>query len=164
KVSSRRGRPKRVGPYRLIRELGRGGMGTVYLAERADEQYQTKVAIKLVRPGMDTDFILQRFRRERQILAHLQHPHIARLLDGGATDDGLPYIVMEHIEGAKITEYCESHALSIDQRLLLFLDVCSAVGYAHRHFVVHRDIKPGNILVDETGSAKLLDFGICKLL
>src|SRR5262249_26321805 len=113
KVSSRAGRPKRVGPYRLIRELGRGGMGTVYLAERADEQYQTKVAIKLVRPGMDTDFILQRFRRERQILAHLQHPHIARLLDGGATDDGLPYIVMEYIEGSWITEYCRSRALGI---------------------------------------------------
>jgi len=155
---------ERVGPYRLVRELGRGGMGTVYLAERDDEQYETKVAIKLVRPGMDTDFVLQRFRRERQTLAHLQHPNIARLLDGGATEGGLPYIVMEYVEGSWITEYCQRHALNIDKRLTLFLDVCSAVEYAHRQFVVHRDIKPGNILVDQSGSAKLLDFGICKLL
>ena len=155
---------ERVGPYRLVRELGRGGMGTVYLAERDDEQYETKVAIKLVRPGMDTDFVLQRFRRERQTLAHLQHPNIAHLLDGGVTGGGLPYIVMEYIEGSWITDYCQRHSLSIDKRLSLFLDVCSAVEHAHRHFVVHRDIKPGNILVDQSGSAKLLDFGICKLL
>lgn len=158
------GQVRRVGPYRLVRELGRGGMGTVYLAERDDDQYQTKVAIKLVRPGMDADFILHRFRRERQILAHLRHPHIAHLLDGGTTEDGLPYIVMEYIEGSRITDYCESRHLSVEGRLRLFLDVCSAVEYAHRHFVVHRDLKPGNILVDESGAAKLLDFGICKLL
>lgn len=155
---------QRVGPYKLLWELGRGGMGTVYLAERDDEEYHTKVAIKLVRPGMDTDIILHRFRRERQILAHLQHPNIARLLDGGTTDSGLPYIVMEFIEGARITEYCETHTLSIPERLTLFLDVCSAVEYAHRHFVVHRDLKPGNILVSQSGTVKLLDFGICKLL
>jgi tetratricopeptide (TPR) repeat protein len=157
-------RIRRAGPYRLVRELGRGGMGTVYLAERDDDQYQTKVAIKLVRPGSDTELILRRFRRERQILAHLQHPNIARLLDGGTTEDGLPYIVMEHIDGSRITEYCEAGALDLRQRLTLFLDVCSAVAYAHQRFVVHRDIKPGNILVDQNGRAKLLDFGICKLL
>ena len=162
--SAENGRIQHVGPYRLVRELGRGGMGTVYLGERDDQQYQTNVAIKLVRQGADTDFILRRFRRERQILAHLSHPNIARLLDGGTTDNGLPYIVMEHIDGTRITQYCDARALDLRQRLALFLDVCSAVEYAHRHFVVHRDIKPGNILVDETGCAKLLDFGICKLL
>jgi serine/threonine protein kinase/tetratricopeptide (TPR) repeat protein len=155
---------QRVGPYKLLWELGRGGMGTVYLAERDDEEYQTKVAIKLVRPGMDTDIILHRFRRERQILAHLQHPNIARLLDGGTTEDGRPYIVMEYIEGARITEHCDAKGLSILERLTLFLDVCSAVEYAHRHFIVHRDLKPGNILVSTAGAVKLLDFGICKLL
>ncbi|HLK66924.1 MAG TPA: protein kinase [Bryobacteraceae bacterium] len=157
-------RIQRVGAYRILRELGRGGMGTVFLAERDDAQYHTKVAIKLVRPGMDTDVILQRFRRERQTLAHLQHPHIARLLDGGTTDDGLPYIVMEYIPGAPITQYCSSRELGIPEILKLFLDVCSAVEYAHQHFVVHRDLKPGNIMVSDDGTAKLLDFGICKLL
>jgi serine/threonine protein kinase len=155
---------RRVGPYKLERELGRGGMGTVYLAERDDQQYQTKVAIKLVRPGMDTEIILHRFRRERQILAQLQHPHIARLLDGGTTGDDRPYIVMEYIDGMPITQYSKAHALGTIDRLRLFLDVCSAVEYAHHHFVVHRDIKPGNILVSGSGTAKLLDFGICKLL
>jgi eukaryotic-like serine/threonine-protein kinase len=158
------GPPVRVGPYRLVRELGRGGMGTVYLAERDDEQYQTQVAIKLVRRGMDTDLILHRFYRERQTLARLQHPHIARLLDGGTTSEGMPYIVMEYVNGARITDYCRERRLGIPQRLALFLDVCDAVEYAHRQFVVHRDLKPGNILVDEAGAVKLLDFGICKLL
>ena len=157
-------RIQRVGAYRILHELGRGGMGTVYLAERDDEQYHTKVAIKVVRPGMDTDMILHRFRRERQTLAHLQHPHIARLLDGGTTQDGVPYIVMEYIPGMPITDYAKAHDLGIAERLRLFLDVCSAVEYAHQHFVVHRDVKPGNILVSEDGTAKLLDFGICKLL
>src|SRR5882724_4731434 len=142
------GAQRRVGPYRLIRELGRGGMGTVYLAERDDEHYQSSVAIKLIRPGMDTDFILARFKRERQILAHLKHPNIPRLLDGGTTEDGMPYIVMEYIEGTWITEYCKLHSLGIDERLRLFIDVCSAVECAHRNFAVHRDLKPGNILVD----------------
>lgn len=161
---ARAAQPQRAGPYRIVRELGRGGMGTVYLAERDDEQYQTRVAIKLVRPGMDTDFILSRFRRERQILAHMHHPNIARLLDGGTTEEGLPYIVMEYIQGIPITSYCTSHGLGVDDRLKLFLDVCAAVECAHRNFVVHRDLKPGNILVDESGVPKLLDFGICKLL
>lgn len=155
---------RRAGPYELLREIGRGGMGSVYLARRADDEYDTQVAIKLVRPGMDTDFLLQRFRRERQILASFQHPHIARLLDGGTTPDGLPYIVMEYIDGRRITEYVQQEALTLDSRIRLFLDVCEAVEYAHRRFVVHRDLKPGNILVDSTGSVKLLDFGICKLL
>lgn len=155
---------RRVGPYKLLRELGRGGMGTVYLAKRDDQQYEQEVAIKLVLPGMDTEIILDRFRRERQILAQFQHPNIARLLDGGTTMDGRPYIVMEYIEGARITEYCKEHGLGIQERLRLFLDVCSAVDYAHRHFVVHRDLKPGNILVSCSGTVKLLDFGICKLL
>jgi eukaryotic-like serine/threonine-protein kinase len=154
----------RVGPYRLVRELGRGGMGAVFLAERDDDEYQAKVAVKLVRPGMDTEFILARFRRERQTLARLQHPNISRLLDGGTTDQGLPYIVMEYIDGPWITTYAAQHELGSDARLRLFLEVCSAVDYAHRNFIVHRDLKPGNILVDAGGVPKLLDFGICKLL
>ena len=154
----------RVGPYRLVRELGRGGMGTVFLAERDDDQYQARVAVKLVRPGMDTEFILERFRRERQTLARLQHPNICRLLDGGTTDSGLPYIVMEFIEGRWLTQFVRERELDVRARLRLFLDVCSAVDYAHRHFIVHRDLKPGNILVDADGIPKLLDFGICKLL
>ena len=154
----------RVGPYRLVRELGRGGMGSVFLAERDDDQYQAKVAVKLVRPGMDTEFILARFRRERQTLARLQHPNICHLFDGGTTADGLPYIVMEFIDGPWITTYAAQHKLSIEACLRLFLDVCSAVDYAHRNFIVHRDLKPGNILVAAGGVPKLLDFGICKLL
>jgi tetratricopeptide (TPR) repeat protein/tRNA A-37 threonylcarbamoyl transferase component Bud32 len=156
--------PTRVGPYRLVRELGRGGMGTVFLAERDDDQYLARVAVKLVRPGMDTDFILERFRRERQTLARLQHPNISRLLDGGTTDGGLPYIVMEYIDGLWLTDYAVTHRLAIEDRLRLFIDVCSAVDYAHRNFVIHRDLKPGNILVNADGVPKLLDFGICKLL
>ncbi len=154
----------RVGPYRLVRELGRGGMGAVFLAERDDEEYQARVAVKLVRPGMDTEFILARFRRERQTLARLQHPNISRLLDGGTTDEGLPYIVMEYIDGPWITTYAAEQRLGVEARLRLFLEVCSAVDYAHRNFIVHRDLKPGNVLVDPAGVPKLLDFGICKLL
>ncbi len=157
-------RPERAGPYLLVRELGRGGMGTVYLGERDDDEYQTQVAVKLVRRGMDTEVILNRFYRERQTLARLQHPNIARLLDGGTTTEGDPYIVMEYVEGEKITSFCDQRGLNTSQRLALFLDVCKAVDYAHRQFVVHRDIKPGNILVDQAGQVKLLDFGICKLL
>ena len=156
--------PARVGPYRLVRELGRGGMGAVFLAERDDDEYRAKVAVKLVRPGMDTEFILARFRRERQTLARLHHPNISRLLDGGSTDQGLPYIVMEYIDGPWITTYAAQRKLGVEARLRLFLAVCSAVDYAHRNFIVHRDLKPGNILVDAGGVPKLLDFGICKLL
>lgn len=153
-----------VGPYRLVRELGRGGMGTVFLAERNDDEYRAQVAIKLVRPGMDTEFILTRFRRERQTLARLQHPNIARLLDGGTTAKGVPYIVMEYIDGPSLTKYAKRRALSIPDRLRLFMAMCAAVDYAHRNFVVHRDVKPGNILVGPDGVPKLLDFGVCKLL
>jgi hypothetical protein len=154
----------RIGPYRLIREIGRGGMGSVYLAARADEQYESNVAIKVVRAGFDTDFVLRRFRGERQILARLQHPNIGRLLDGGTTEKEIPYLVMEYVQGSRITTYAAQHRLSVEERIRLFLPVCSAVEYAHRAFIVHRDLKPGNILVDTTGTPKLLDFGISKLL
>jgi eukaryotic-like serine/threonine-protein kinase len=153
-----------LGSYRLLKEIGRGGMGTVYLAERADGQFRKQVAVKMVRPGMDTEFILARFRRERQVLGRLDHPNVGRLLDGGTATNGTPYFVMEFIDGDWITRYCESKTLGVEQRLRLFLRVCSAVHYAHLQFVVHRDLKPGNILVDSTGEPKLLDFGICKLL
>jgi eukaryotic-like serine/threonine-protein kinase len=154
----------RCGPWRLVRELGHGGMGTVFLAERADGQFQQQVALKVVKRGMDTDEILRRFLAERQILARLQHPHIARLLDGGVTEDGRPYFVMEHVEGTSIAAYCLGAGLSLEARLRLFQEVCDAVRYAHRNLVVHRDLKPSNILVTAEEKAKLLDFGIAKLL
>jgi Tol biopolymer transport system component/tetratricopeptide (TPR) repeat protein len=155
---------RQVGAYRLVREIGRGGMGAVYLAVRADNQFSQNAAIKLIKRGMDTDFILRRFRNERQILAALNHPNIARLLDGGTTDDGLPYFVMEYIEGLPIHRYCDTHRLTIAERLKIFRQVCAAVAHAHEHQVIHRDIKPGNILVIEDGTPKLLDFGIAKIL
>lgn len=154
----------RIGPYRIVREEGRGGMGSVYLAVRADEQYQKTVAIKVIKRGMDTDEIVQRFRRERQILASLDHPNICRLLDGGATADGQPYFVMEHISGRSLAEYCDSHKLNLVERLKMFRTLCSAVHYAHQNLVIHRDLKPGNILVTADGVPKLLDFGLAKLL
>src|SRR5262249_3629868 len=129
--------PTRVGPYRLIRELGRGGMGTVFLAERDDDEYHARVAVKLVRPGMDTEVILLAFRRERHTLARLGHPNISRLLDGGTAESGLPYFVMEYIDGPWLTVFADAGLLGIDARLRLFLDVCSAVDYAHRKFVIH---------------------------
>lgn len=153
-----------IGPYKIIREIGRGGMGTVFLASRADDQYRKAVAIKLISRGMDTDSILSRFRHERQILASLDHPNIARLLEGGTTEDGLPYFVMEYIEGQTIDHYCDTHRLITSDRLKLFRTVCSAVHYAHQNLIVHRDIKPTNILVTTEGIPKLLDFGIAKLL
>jgi serine/threonine protein kinase/tetratricopeptide (TPR) repeat protein len=155
---------RRVGVYRILREIGRGGMGAVYLAERADSEFRRQVAIKLIKRGMDTDFILRRFRNERQILASLDHPYIARLLDGGTTEDGLPYFVMEYIEGLPIYRFCDERRLTIPERLRLFRQVCDAVHYAHKHLVIHRDIKPSNILVTGEGVPKLLDFGIAKLL
>jgi non-specific serine/threonine protein kinase/serine/threonine-protein kinase len=155
---------RRVGPYLVVEEIGRGGMGAVYLARRADDQYESLVAVKVIKRGMDTDAVVRRFRNERQILATLGHPNIARLLDGGTTEDGRPYFVMEYVEGRPLTEYCDAKKLSVEGRLRLFLKVCSAVSYAHRNLVVHRDIKPGNILVSEEGEPKLLDFGIARLL
>jgi Tol biopolymer transport system component/serine/threonine protein kinase/tetratricopeptide (TPR) repeat protein len=154
----------RVGAYKIVREIGRGGMGAVYLAVRADSEYQKRVAIKLVKRGMDTDFILRRFRNERQILASLDHTNIARLLDGGTTDTGLPYFVMEYIEGQPLYRYCDGERLTIHERLRLFVQLCNAVAYAHQNLVVHRDIKPSNILICADGTPKLLDFGIAKLL
>jgi serine/threonine protein kinase/tetratricopeptide (TPR) repeat protein len=155
---------RRIGAYRLVRELGRGGMGAVYLAERADGAFAQQVAIKLIKRGMDTDHVLARFRSERQILASLDHPHIARLLDGGSTADGLPYLVMEYIDGQPIDEFANARTLSVADRLRLFLEVCDAVSYAHAQSVIHRDIKPLNILVTPSGVPKLLDFGIAKVL
>ena len=154
----------RIGPYKVLRRIGRGGTGSVYLAVRDDDEFQRRVAIKLVRRGMATTDILRRFRSERQILASIDHPYIARLLDGGSTDDGVPYFVMEYIEGEPINVYCDRNQLSIEDRLTLFCQVCSAVQVAHQNLVVHRDIKPGNILVSAEGVPKLLDFGIAKLL
>ncbi|RMI19785.1 MAG: serine/threonine protein kinase, partial [Calditrichaeota bacterium] len=155
---------QRIGPYRVIEELGMGGMGAVYLAERADGQFEQQVALKLIKTGMATQQILKRFQSERQILARLQHPNIARLLDGGITDDGAPFFAMEYIQGEPITAYCDRHRLSIEERLKLFIMVCEAVQYAHRNLVVHRDLKPNNILVTEEGVVKLLDFGIARML
>jgi serine/threonine protein kinase/tetratricopeptide (TPR) repeat protein len=155
---------RRLGAYQIEREVGRGGMGAVYEAIRVDREFKMRVAIKLVKRGMDTDFILRRFRTERQILAALDHPHIARLLDGGTTEDGLPYFVMEFIEGQPLYHYCDAHQLPIAERLKLFMSICDALHYAHQKQVVHRDIKPSNVLVTSEGVPKLLDFGIAKLL
>jgi serine/threonine protein kinase/tetratricopeptide (TPR) repeat protein len=155
---------KKIGTYQVIRQIGVGGMGAVYLAVRADDTFNKKVAIKLVQTGIDSQEILQRFRHERQILATLDHPNIAKLLDGGTTEQGLPYFVMDYVEGRRIDEYCESHKLQISERIRLFRDICSAVQYVHQNLVVHRDLKPSNILVTPEGEAKLLDFGIAKLL
>jgi serine/threonine protein kinase len=157
-------RDPRVGPYQLLKEIGHGGMGEVYRAIRADGQYKKEVAIKFVRGAFASSFLLERFRIERQILASLDHPNIARLLDGGTTDDGVPYLVMDLIEGLPIDQYCNDHGLSVSERLQLFRQVCEAVQYAHQRLVIHRDIKPGNILVTAEGTPKLLDFGIAKLL
>lgn len=155
---------KHIGPYKVERLLGQGGMGSVYAALRDDGNYSQRVAVKLIKRGMDSEEIVKRFRHERQILANLDHPNIARLLDGGMTEEGLPYFVMEYIEGHPVDEYCNSHRLNITARLQLFRAVCAAVQYAHQRAIVHRDLKPGNILVTAEGAPKLLDFGIAKLL
>jgi serine/threonine protein kinase/Tfp pilus assembly protein PilF len=155
---------ERVGAYVIVRELGRGGMGTVFLAERADGQFEKQVAIKILNRGADTAEILHRFRAERQILARLDHPNIARLLDAGTTDDGLPYFIIDYIVGAPVTRFAVAQKLSTRQRLELFLKICDAVEFAHRNLVVHRDIKPSNILANAEGEPRLLDFGIAKLL
>jgi len=159
-----RSAPRRIGPYRLVCELGRGGMGAVHLAVRDDDEYRTAVAIKLLHGGLETAEAVARFRDERQILASLEHANIVRLLEGGSTEDRLPYLVMEHVVGAPITEWVESRNASVRARVELFRKVCAAVTYAHQKLVVHRDLKPSNILVTIEGEPKLLDFGIAKLL
>jgi len=147
-----------LGPYRIEREIGRGGMAVVYLAVRADGEFQKRVAVKLIKRGMDTALVIERLRRERRILAALEHPWIARLLDGGTTPDGRPWIAMEYIEGLPIDRFCDERGLSIEERCLLIGKVCDAVAYAHRNLVVHRDLKPTNILIARDGNPKLLDF------
>lgn len=156
--------PEQIGPYKVVSELGRGGMGVVYRVERGDNEYKKSMALKLVKRGMDTDEILKRFRHERQILASLEHPNIARLYDGGATEDGRPYLVMEYVEGEPITQYCDNRRLTIDKRLKLFITVCKGVRFAHQNLIVHRDLKPSNVMVTNDGDVRLLDFGIAKLL
>jgi WD40 repeat protein/serine/threonine protein kinase len=153
----------RVGAYRLTKLLGTGGMGAVYLATRADD-YRKEVAVKLTSPVFKNETNAAVFKRERQILARLEHPHIARLLDGGSTENGVPFLVMEYVDGLPLTTYCERNNLNIDKRLRLFLDICGAVAFAHRKLVIHRDLKPNNILVTAEGVPKLLDFGIAKLV
>jgi serine/threonine protein kinase len=155
---------QRMGAYRLLRELGRGGMGTVWLAERADGEFAQQVAIKLIRPGWDAREVLARFRAERQILAGLTHPNIAHLIDGGVTSDGRPWLALEYVDGVDLRTHCDRHRLDLGQRLRLFDTVCAAVSHAHAHLVVHRDIKPSNLLVTAAGEVKLLDFGIAKLI
>ncbi|MCX6623851.1 MAG: protein kinase [Acidobacteria bacterium] len=155
---------RRIGVWRLVKEIGRGGMGAVYLAERDDEHFRKQVAVKLIKRGMDTQFVIERFRHERQILASLDHPYIARLLDGGSTEDGLPFFVMDYIEGRPIHRYSDEEKLDTRARCRLFREVCSAVSYAHQNLIVHRDLKPSNVLVTVDGSPRLLDFGLAKLL
>ena len=159
---SRAGR--RIGAYRITREIGQGGMAVVYLGDRDDQNYRKQVAIKMVKPGIDTEQVLQRFRNERQTLATLDHSNIVKLLDGGSSEDGSPYLVMEYVEGLPIDRYCDLNKLSIEERLRLFREVCSAVQYAHEKLVIHRDLKPANILIAKGGVPRLLDFGIAKLL
>jgi serine/threonine protein kinase len=155
---------RRLGPYELLEEVGEGGMGAVYRAVRADGMYDKQVAVKLIRSNLSTGFFVTRFQNERQILASLEHPNIARLIDGGVTEEGPPYLVLEYVAGEPIDQYCARHDLPITDRLKLFRTVCSAVQYAHQNLVVHRDLKPGNILVTEEGVPKLLDFGIARIL
>jgi serine/threonine protein kinase len=152
------------GVYKIVREIGRGGMGSVYLATRADDQFRRRVALKAIKPELADDHTLRRFHNERQTLAVLDHPNIIKLLDGGQSDDGLPYLVMDYVEGQPIDEYCDSHKLTVPERLGLFRTVCAAVHYAHQNLVVHRDLKPANILITPDGTPKLLDFGIAKLV
>jgi non-specific serine/threonine protein kinase/serine/threonine-protein kinase len=158
------GPSSRLGPYEIVARLGEGGMGQVFLARRADGQYEGRVAIKIMREGVASEFLLSRFRTERQILAALHHPNIAQLLDGGTMPDGRPYIVMEHVSGSSIDRFCHMHAMPVTGRLRLFLKVCDAVQHAHQYLIVHRDLKPSNIIITGDGNPKLLDFGIAKLL
>ncbi|MBC7896567.1 MAG: serine/threonine protein kinase, partial [Cytophagaceae bacterium] len=158
------GADSRVGVYRIVRELGRGGMGTVFLAERADGQFEQRVAVKVVHRGFGARDTRERFLRERQILARLDHPNVAHLVDGGLTDDGQPWFAMEYVDGAPLDAWCDERRASIEERLALFLAVCDAVQFAHQELVIHRDLKPSNILVTHGGQVKLLDFGIATLV
>ncbi|HYW71721.1 MAG TPA: protein kinase [Pyrinomonadaceae bacterium] len=155
---------RHIGPFTILKELGRGGMGVVYLAARDQNEFRQTVALKLIRRGLDTDDILRRFRNERQILASLNHPNIGKLFEGGTTDDGLPYFVMEYIDGLQLLQYCNERGLSIADRLNIFRSVCAAVQHAHQNLIIHRDLKPSNILVTAAGEVKLLDFGVAKVL
>jgi serine/threonine protein kinase len=155
---------KQIGKYKTVKLLGEGGMGAVFLAERTDGEFEQQVAIKLLKQGFVSKIALNRFISERQILARLHHRFIAQLLDGGTTDEGVPYLVMEYVEGLPLLDYCEQHHLDLKSRLELFQKICSAVQYAHQHLVIHRDLKPSNILVTEDETPKLLDFGISKLV
>jgi serine/threonine protein kinase/tetratricopeptide (TPR) repeat protein len=155
---------RKIGAYRIVREIGQGGMAVVYLGERDDQNYRKQVAIKMVKPGIDTEQVLHRFRNERQTLAALDHSNIVKLIDGGSSEEGAPYLVMEYVEGLPIDQYCDLNKLSIRDRLRLFNEVCCAVQYAHEKLVIHRDLKPGNILIAKGGVPRLLDFGIAKLL
>ena len=154
----------RVGAYRLVREIGQGGMGAVFLAVRDDDAFHERVALKVLKRGMDTEAIVRRFRTERQILAGLDHPSSARLLDGGTTSDGLPYLVMEYVEGVPLADFADQQQLGTTRRLWLFLRLCTAVQYAHQNLIIHRDVKPANVLVTPDGVPKLLDFGIATLV
>ena len=156
--------PEKIGVYKIVREIGRGGMGVVYEALRETKDFKQRVALKVIKRGMDTDAILSRFRHEQQILASLEHPSIARFLDGGMTENNLAFYAMEYIEGEFIDDYCRQKNLNLNERLALFRQVCSAVQYAHQNLVIHRDLKPSNILVTTDGTPKLLDFGIGKIL
>jgi serine/threonine protein kinase len=153
-----------IGPYRVIREIGHGGMGAVFLAERSDGKFAQRVALKLLKREMNTSALRRRFRKEREILASLEHPNIARLLDAGTTADKTPFLAMEYVDGLPIDEYCDRNALGLEERLQLFRKVCSVVDFAHRSLVIHRDLKPSNILVTVDGTPKLLDFGISKIV
>lgn len=155
---------KRIGPYRITGVIGEGGMGIVFRAVRDDDEFQKQVALKVVKRGMDSNYIVSRFRKERQILADLDHPNIAHLLDGGSTQAGIPYFVMEYVDGLQLLKYCESNHLNVPDRLKLFQQICAAVQYAHQKLIIHRDIKPANVLVARDGTPKLLDFGIAKIL
>ena len=155
---------KQIGKYKLTRLIGEGGMGAVFLAERTDGEFDQQVAIKLLKQGFVSKIAFNRFLSERQILARLHHRFIAQLLDGGTTEEGTPYLVMEYIEGLPLLDYCNQHNLALNDRLRLFQNICSAVQYAHQHLVIHRDLKPSNIMVTDDGQPKLLDFGISKLV
>lgn len=155
---------QQIGSYKIVEEIASGGMGTVFLAERSDGVFEQKVALKIIKPGLSTISIIRRFQNERQILANLQHPNIARLFDGGVTDDRRPFFTMEYVEGIPIDEYCDENKLNINERLDLFKKVCETIQYAHNNLVIHRDLKPSNILIQKNGEIKLLDFGIAKVL